>query len=170
MITLYPYLLNKPKARHENILIILPSQPLLLDWMKPYSKIVPSPYEINLANYREFALKTAEIFVTIYTWYFMPPTLHKVLIHGASIIGAAPLPIGMFSEEAQESRNKDCRRFREKASRTDGNTDLVHHLLITSDPIITSVRRSPKTTGRSIPDEVLNLFSAPKLNYRNTNF
>ncbi|KAG8231965.1 hypothetical protein J437_LFUL008885 [Ladona fulva] len=72
---------------------MLPSQSLLLDWMKilfgDCSEILQSTassYEINLANYREFALKTAEISVTLYPWYFMPPTLHKVLIHGVSII------------------------------------------------------------------------------------
>lgn len=47
----------------------------------------------------------------------MPSSLHRILIHGPEIIKAVPLPIGMFSEEALESRNKDFRRYREALSR-----------------------------------------------------
>jgi hypothetical protein len=43
----------------------------------------------------------------------MPASVHKILIHGAIIITEAMLPIGQISEEAQESRNKDLKQFRE---------------------------------------------------------
>ena len=39
----------------------------------------------------------------------MPPTVHKMLIHGGEIIRRALVPIGWLSEEAQEARNKDYR-------------------------------------------------------------
>lgn len=70
----------------------------------------------------------------------MPATLHKVLVHGHDIIKHCIIPIGQLSEEAQESRNKDYRNYRErftrKISRLHTNTDLINRLLITSDPII----------------------------------
>jgi hypothetical protein len=40
----------------------------------------------------------------------MPPTVHKLLIHGADIIENEVLPIGQLSEVAQEARNKDFKR------------------------------------------------------------
>uniref|UniRef100_A0A8D8U0M9 Uncharacterized protein n=1 Tax=Cacopsylla melanoneura TaxID=428564 RepID=A0A8D8U0M9_9HEMI len=43
----------------------------------------------------------------------MPPTLHRYLIHGLQIIAAVTLPIGQLSEEAQEAKNKDFKRFRD---------------------------------------------------------
>lgn len=48
---------------------------------------------------------------------YMPSSVHKILIHGAEIINNVSLPIGMMSEEAQESRNKDLRNLREHHTR-----------------------------------------------------
>ena len=49
-----------------------------------------------------------------------------------------------LSEEYQEARNKDCRRFREhptrKQSRISTNIDLLKMALITSDPVINTLR------------------------------
>jgi hypothetical protein len=46
--------------------------------------------------------------------------------------------IGKLSEEAQEARNRDCRRFRlcntQKTARVNSNRDLLNMLLISSDP------------------------------------
>jgi len=39
----------------------------------------------------------------------MPPTAHKLLMHGGDIIRSFQLPMGMLSEDAQEGRNKDFR-------------------------------------------------------------
>jgi hypothetical protein len=47
----------------------------------------------------------------------MPTAVHITLMHGAEIIERAPLPIGQLSEEAQEARNKDIRRYRENFAR-----------------------------------------------------
>ncbi len=61
------------------------------------------------------------------------------------------LPIGIMSEEAQESRNKDVRNFRlrftRKTSRTDLNRDLLNRLLISSDQFITSLRLRQENTA-----------------------
>lgn len=83
-----------------------------------------------------------------YPWYMMPATVHKVLIHGANVISSFLIAIGQLSEEAQETRNKDIRRYREghtrKISRTSTNEDLLHRLLETSDPFISNIRDLPK--------------------------
>lgn len=55
------------------------------------------------------------------------------------------LPLGHLSEDAQESRNKDYTRFTlhhaRKCSRVATNEDVLHTLLYTSDPYITSLRK-----------------------------
>lgn len=43
--------------------------------------------------------------------------MYLVLYHGADIMEYFDLPIGNFSEEAQEARNKDFRRIRENNTR-----------------------------------------------------
>lgn len=53
-----------------------------------------SGYTINIEYFKEYCLKTANMFVTLYPWYYMPASVHKVLIHGADVIRFAPVPIG----------------------------------------------------------------------------
>lgn len=91
----------------------------------------------------------------------MPASVHKILIHGSDVISALLLPIGMLSEEAQESRNKDFRAFREKftrkMSRIATNEDLLHMFLISSDPIISSYRSLPAKKIGSLSSDVIGL-------------
>lgn len=74
----------------------------------------------------------------------MPQSLHRILIHGAYVIEQFNLPIGLYSEEAQEAKNKDFKKFREsfcrKVSRKKTNEDLMRRLFCSSDPLITSMR------------------------------
>lgn len=126
---------------------------------------ISSGYDINLEKFRSFALNTAKHFVNQYPWYIMPPTVHKVLIHGPEVISSALLPIGQLSEEAQEARNKDFKKFREsfsrKCSREKCNEDILNLLLVTSDPVISSIRQLPRKKIRRYPNEVLELIEAP---------
>ena len=110
-----------------------------------------SGLHINTIAFKELCLDTAHLFVDLYPWYYMPQSVHRVLIHGYLVLEALSLPIGMMSEDAQESRNKDFRQYREhftrKISREQNNEDLFHRLLITSDPFISSLRK-PKLRSR----------------------
>lgn len=93
----------------------------------------------------------------------MPSSVHKILIHGADVIGSLVRPIGQLSEKALESRHKDCRYYREHSTRKIGRKqtieDLLHALLISSDPLISSIRPLPK---RKSAPEVLKLLKAPE--------
>lgn len=126
---------------------------------------ISSGYEINLNTFREYTQKTAEEYLRLYKNYPMTPSLHKLLIHGPDIIEALPLPIGNFSEEAQEARNKDFRWYREhntrKMSRVECNEDLFHMLIITSDPLISSMRQLPFRKADPFSEEVLSLLQEP---------
>ena len=87
-----------------------------------------SGYEINNEAFNQYCTETAELYIELYGWYYMPPTVHKLLIHGAAIAKESLLPIGVLSEEALESRNKDMKKFREhcsrKSSRIFNNEDM----------------------------------------------
>ena len=88
----------------------------------------------------------------------MPAGVHKMLAHSHQVVRDKPVPIGLLSEEAQESRNKDVKNFREhftrKFSRKITNEDVMRRLLCTSDPVITSLRRSARSkTELDLPEE-----------------
>ncbi|KAE8740778.1 hypothetical protein FOCC_FOCC013702 [Frankliniella occidentalis] len=72
----------------------------------------------------------------------MPQAVHKILFHGADIIAASALAPGKLSDEAQESRNEDVRKFRDaftrKCNSVATNSDLLKKLLVTSDHVISS--------------------------------
>ena len=127
-------------------------------------QVLSSGMVINIEAFEKYAYATAEKLIFLYPWYPLPPSLHRVLIHGPSTLRNTLLPIGMMSEEAQESRNKDHRNFRRdhtrKFSRTTTNEDLIHHLLITSDPVISSTRAritSWKSKNSSLTSDAISL-------------
>jgi len=122
-----------------------------------------SGYRVNVTAFDNYAKETG--FVSLYAWYCMPASVHNVLIHGSAIVSAALLLIGQLSEEAQEARNKDIKKFREhytrKLSRELTNLDLIRKLMLTSDPVISSLRELPKKSRESLPSAVLALLEAP---------
>ena len=120
-------------------------------------------YHIDTDRFEVYCTDTAKIIVNKYGWYIMPPSVHKILIHGCSISKQFDLPIAQYSEEAQESLNKQIRHARlhhtGKVSRVNIMKDQMHFLLIRSDPIISSISfvKHRSYEGRSLPPEVLNL-------------
>lgn len=124
-------------------------------------QVIASGLAVNIAKFADYTKKTAEKYVSLYGWYYMPASVHKILIHGADVIENAILPIGQLSEEAQESRNKDFKRLREfncrKVSRRDTNIDLLNNLIISSDPLISNLRHRVKKHHKQMFPEVLSL-------------
>lgn len=124
-------------------------------------QIMASGLEIDLEKFHEYATETAELFVKLYHWYKMPPSIHKVLIHGSHIMKAVNLPIGCLSEEAQEASNKIFKHARannsRKCSRQANNVDVLHHLLISSDPIISKIRLQKEKKSKELSDEAQKL-------------
>lgn len=106
--------------------------------------VMASGHKIDCDKFERYAYETAELFVHLYSWYYMPPSVHKILIHGSAIMKTMILPIGYFSEEAQEAGNKVFKAARahnsRKCSRISNNEDIIHHLLVSSDPVISKLR------------------------------
>lgn len=115
-----------------------------------------SGFEIDSQKFADYAKETKQIFLSKYSWYYMPASIHKILVHAKEIIKTCILPLGQLSEEAQEARNKDYRQFREnftrKTSRIDTNRDVLNRFLISSDPVLSSYhtylpKKSPELHG-----------------------
>ena len=128
-------------------------------------KAVCSGYELNVVKFREYCLETSDRLIELYSWYIMPPTLHKLLEHGYQVSELLDLPIGMYSEEAQEAQNKEIRNARLthtcKMSRKNAMRNQFQYLLIRSDPVIssTSFKKSKSFAGQPLDSEVLDLLN-----------
>lgn len=124
-------------------------------------QVLASGKKIQLEKFQNYCFVTAQLFVSNYPWFYMPASVHKILLHGSKVIESLVLPIGMLSEEAQEARNKDYKNFREfhtrKCSRLANNEDIFHLLLISSDPLITSKRHILSKKHLNLDPEALAL-------------
>lgn len=122
---------------------------------------IASGKKINVSKFTIFAFQTAELYVFLYPWYYMPASVHKLLLHGGDIIEHAIVPIGQLSEDAQEANHKCFRKYREnnsrKMSRKCNNTDIFNNLLIASDPIISSSRKFIENKIKELSEDVKNL-------------
>lgn len=116
--------------------------------LKVILEAISSGHKIDGEKFNNYATETAKMYVGLYHWYPMCPTMHKILIHGQLVIEKALLPIGQLSEEAAEARNKHFRQYRQnyarKFSREACNRDVINRLLLTSDPLLTGIRSKPK--------------------------
>jgi len=112
-----------------------------------------SGYKINSEKFGCLALDTAKMLINLYPWYYLLPSIHKVLVHGSEIISYALVTIGKLSEEAAESKDKEITKFQEfhtrKMARVDTNRDLLNRLLLTSDPFI-SGQKNLQCTKKTI--------------------
>lgn len=128
-----------------------------------------SQLPINAEKFGALCLKIAKRYVALYPWFYMPVTAHKILIHGAEIIKASALPLGMMGEDAAESRNKNYRsdrlNYARKCSRVANLTDVFNRAMDTSDPIISSIsleKRLNKRQRLALPSEVIDLLDVPE--------
>lgn len=133
--------------------------------LKVILETISSGHRIDTKKYDKYAEETAKLYIELYGWHPMTPTMHKILIHGATIIEKALLPIGQLSEEAAEARNKHFRVYRQnfarKFSREHCNLDVYHRLLLSSDPLISSLRPKKTSISKSFcPEAVAMLISA----------
>lgn len=133
----------------------------LIERCRTICQCLSSGYEIDTVKFKEYSKDTARELIKEYPWYYLPPSVHKVLIHGDLVIEQGLVSIGELSEEAAESNNKNIKNFRlnhtRKMTRIATNTDLLQRLLLNSDPYITNMRQISKPKKPQLPEEVLNL-------------
>ena len=115
-------------------------------------RTISSHYCLNFSKFSNFTRETAELYVKEHHWYPIPNAVHKPLVHGSTVASNMSVPLGMMSEEAQESRNRDFKNYRQhharQFSRQASNTDLIHRLLKTSDPVISMLKHKKKKKSK----------------------
>jgi len=114
---------------------------------------------IDPAKFRSYCKETWDLYVIHYKWYKMPSTLHRILVHGPTIIENSTLPLGVLNEEGTEARNKHHRSFRAKHTRKISKNaamfDLMRYEMIVSDPkIIALSKTSNRKVHKVLPDTV----------------
>jgi hypothetical protein len=128
-------------------------------------KTLASGYKIRDDKFEKFCQETLDIYFDEELgapWYPMPPSLHRVLVHGSDIIRACPVPIGLTSEECSEANNKFARKFEQhhtrKLSHDASLVDLFHRLTDISDPKLVASTRQEKVSSLSkIPADMKKL-------------
>lgn len=125
-----------------------------------------SGFEIDSNKYDIYAKETANLFVQLYEWYYMPMSVHKMLMHGKQIIDSLCISVGHASEEGLEATHKLLRSARNyhtcKQSRIRSNTDLIHWLYLISDPLLAGLRKKSTHKNDQLPTEVLSLLLSPQ--------
>ena len=119
---------------------------------------ISSGHKIDIKKFADYTEATAKLYVQLYRWYPMSPTVHKVLVHGATVISYAILPIGQLSEEA---RNKHFRQYRQDFSRKFSRElcmrDVLNRLLLSSDPFLSCSKPKSRRRRKSFSSDTLQL-------------
>ena len=105
---------------------------------------INSGFILDAKAFTEYALDTARKYVNKYPWFYMPVSMHILLIHGGAMIrNFHNIPLGALSEEAQESKNKEFKHARifhtRKTSMINCNQDLLQNILASSDPKMATI-------------------------------
>lgn len=121
-------------------------------------RVLAREHFINLESFRLLLDDTRILYLNLYGWFYMPSSVHKVLIHGCEIIVSFSLPNGQLSEYALDARHKEVRKNRlnhtRKCSRISSNIDLIKILLLTSEPIISARRRTVTNRKNRVDAEI----------------
>ncbi|KAE8739561.1 hypothetical protein FOCC_FOCC014944 [Frankliniella occidentalis] len=125
--------------------------------------VVSSGFAIDVESFRNYTQETARLYVTHYNWYWMTASVHTLLVHGPDFVKVAPVPLGLLSEEALEACHKRVRHIRKHHvqlwNRAAGMKDLIHGLLIASDPVTNTLRTPPKRKHLRFGTTVLSLLT-----------
>lgn len=140
---------------------------ILLKRFNVLLQAMSSNYKIDTKKFHDYALKTAERFVHLYSWYNMSITVHKILFHGPEIIQSALLPIGQLCNDVQ--LNLCIEKSYQNIFRVKNMEDVFLELLATSDPYISSLRELPQTKLKYLTKEAINLLSLPDIMLINDN-
>lgn len=127
--------------------------------------IISCGHYINEEKFKKYCFETAQMAISLYGWYKISASVHKLLIHGADIIKSLPLPVGQLSEDVIEVGHKDYKKFRQyysrKTSRINTNTDIFNWMMVSSDPIVTNKRKKPKKNRTQFNEVVLSMLRLP---------
>jgi hypothetical protein len=73
---------------------------ILIERFKVILSILGCSYNVNSEKYDNYAKDTLKLYLQLYHWYRMLPSVHKILVHGSRAIQLAPFHMGILSGEA----------------------------------------------------------------------
>ena len=127
--------------------------------------IISCGHYIKEEIFKKYCFETAQMAISLYGWYKMSASVHKLLIHGADIIKSLPLPVGQLSEDVIETGHKEYKQLRQyhsrKTSRINTSNDIFNSMLVSSDPIVTSKRKKPNKNKTQFNEVVLSMLRLP---------
>jgi len=121
-------------------------------------RVISSGMFIHSDKFNILLEETKKLYLSQYNWFYMPSSIHKLLVHGKDIVDNFDIPIGQLSEDALEASHKMFRRNRlkhtRKSSRSHTCLDLMNYMLISSDPYISSKRNVVSKTRPKFDDDI----------------
>ena len=100
----------------------------LIKMFRNVLQMLASSRKIPPLFFNEYALRTAKRYVSLYQWYYVPFSVHKILLHGGKVMENFMLPFAMYSKEASEARNKDVKYIRQFNTRKMSRWLTIHDL------------------------------------------
>ena len=153
---------RKAFANAEKTAAICGVSTMLVSNLDVIRRTLASGQDIHPEKFEAFCDETLNEYMSTVNWYNIPPTLHKVLVHGKDIVEATPMPVGWTSEEGSESNTKFAQKFHtnhtRKTSQEDTMSDLFNRLMDISDPVIVSHSKEKKKPQEYIPEDMAGLF------------
>ena len=141
-------------AKADNVSKITGSDKTFLNILHNILQVVSCGKVTNFNKFKICSEETAKLCIDLYPWYKIPPSVHKILIHGSTVAKEFELPLGWYSEENQEANNKIFRKARANNSRVinrvQTNEDIIYQLLILSAPYIASLRIKEKKKEKEL--------------------
>lgn len=114
---------------------------------------ISSGFKVSIEKFSSYTMDTAKLYIQLCPWYPMTPTVHKILIHGPTVIEKALLPIGQLSEHFRLFRQNYARKF----SRKSCNLDVLNRLLLSSDPVLTGMTPIPRKKSNLFLKETIEM-------------
>lgn len=68
----------------------------LIKRLKVILEVISSSYKVDLKKFALYGYETAKTYIDLYPWHPITPTMHKILIHSATVMENALLSIGLL--------------------------------------------------------------------------
>ena len=99
--------------------------------------VINCDYPVDKDKLKKYGEETAELWIQLYKWCYMPCTIHQLCFHAWESLELTELPLSFLSEQSLESANKTFKDDRlhhaRKTSRLDTITDQFNRQTERSD-------------------------------------
>ena len=97
---------------------------------------INSGFILDAKAFTQYAMDTASKYVTKYSWFYMPALMH-ILLYREMMRNFYNIPLGVLSEKADESTNKEFKHAKlfhtRKTKLINCNQDLLQNIPVSSD-------------------------------------